>query len=142
MDNHHHVIHLGAAWEPPDPAADGGVVWTRRFGRPTGLGPDDRVVLVIERSAIVRSAIAAELAVNTVRLPPLAAGVERWSHDVTSLLRDRNELVLVLSAAADGDANGDTARASHGRCPLPATLGTVALEILPAASAGTAARRS
>jgi hypothetical protein len=128
MDNHHHAIQLGAVWEPPIPAADGGSVWTRRFGRPTGLGPDDRTLLVITRSAV-----AAGVTVNAVPLPPLAAGLDRWSYDVTPRLRDRNELVLVLSAAAGDDVH----RAVEGRGPLPLAVGTVALEIVPAA-AGTA----
>lgn len=132
MDNHHHAIHLGAVWEAPIPAADGGAVWTRRFGRPTGLGPGDRAFLVITRPTI-----AAGVTINTVPLPPLTAGVERWSHDVTPLLRDRNDLALVLAAAA-----ADVHHAVQGRGPLPLAVGRVDLEIVPAVPGAAGSRGS
>ena len=124
MHDHHHAIHLGAAWEPPAPAAAGGVVlWTRRFGRPAGLEPGDRVLLVI-----VRPAVAAGMAVNAVPLPSLEAGATHWTHDITSLLRERNELVISVATAVGLDA----ALGSRGRSPLPSAVGTVRLEIVSA----------
>ncbi len=132
MHDHHHEIHLGAAWEPPAPAAaDGRRVWTRRFGRPAGLEPGDRVLLVVTGPAV-----AAEIAVNAVRLPPLLAGTHRWAEDITPLLRDRNELSFDVTAAVDVTAASTIehvpARSPHGRGPLPSAIGIVALEIVAA----------
>ena len=138
MHDHHHEIHLGAAWEPPAPAAaDGRRVWTRRFGRPAGLEPGDRVLLVVTGPAV-----AAEIAVNAVRLPPLLAGTHRWAEDITPLLRDRNEVSVSVTAAVDVTAAIAVTAAStiehvpgrgpHGRGPLPSAIGIVALEIVAA----------
>jgi hypothetical protein len=126
-DHHHsihHSIHLGTAWEPPAPSAtDGRVLWTRRFGRPGGLEPGDRVLLVV-----MQPACAAEMIVNAVHLPPLSAGAGRWEQDITPLLRVRNELLVGVAALVGGDmVHGQQAR---GR--LPSVIGTVALEIVAA----------
>lgn len=111
-----HRIGLQAAWH----AEAGGAAWTRSFGRPTGIDPGDRVWLVIERPA----ACAALL--NGWLLPPIAAGVAAWRHDVTADLLHRNELRLDVPG-------GVVPVASSGRTPLPESLGTVALEIEPTA---------
>ena len=125
-DHHHHAIQLGAAWEPPaSAAADDRVVWTRRFGRPAGLGPGDRVLLVVSQPSI-----AGEMVVNAVPLPPLVAGASRWAEDITPLLQDRNELRVAVAAASTIDHA--PARGPHGRGPLPSAIGMVALEIVPA----------
>ena len=126
MQNHHHSIHhsihLGTAWEPPPLAeADGRVLWTRRFGRPGGLEPGDVVLLVVTEPAV-----AAEVALNAVCLPPLSADVGRWEQDITPLLRGRNELVVRVAASADGD----TMLGLRGRGQLPSVIGTVALELV------------
>jgi len=126
MHDHHHEIQLGAAWEPPAPAsADGWVVWTRRFGRPAGLEPGDRVLLVVRQPVA-----SAGMAVNTVNLPPLSGGAGRWVEDITPLLLDRNELRITVAAASvieHAPASGP-----HGRGPLPSAIGIVALEIVAA----------
>ena len=132
MQNHHHSIHhsihLGTAWEPPPLVeADGRVLWTRRFGRPGGLEPGDVVLLVVTEPAV-----AAEVALNAVCLPPLSAGVGRWEQDITPLLRGRNELLVRVAASADGD----TMLGQRGRGQLPSVIGAVALEIV---AAGTVA---
>ena len=131
-DHHHsihHSIHLGAAWEPPAPVvADGRVLWTRRFGRPGGLEAGDRVLLVV-----VQPAVAAEVSVNAVRLPPLSAHAGRWAQDITPLLRDRNELSITVASSA-GDA---AAHDPQERGPLPSVIGRVALEIVAAAHASS-----
>jgi len=134
MHNHHHSIHhsihLGTAWEPPARAeADGRVIWTRRFGRPGGLEPGDRVLLVVTQPSV-----AVELVINAVRLPPLSAGVGRWAQDITPLLRDRNELLVTVSSSAGSDTPNDR----RERGPLPSIIGTVALEIV--VSDGAASR--
>jgi len=144
MRDHHHAIRLGSAWDPPPkvlpaaalPAVGERVRWSRRFGRPGGLGPDDRVLLVVTESAT-----GAEIAVNGVCLPPLllpphcppphcptprVAVAARWSHDITPLLRDRNDIVVVVPATVGGDPVCDT----HGRSPLPPAIGMIALEIV------------
>lgn len=124
MDNHHHSINLGTAWEPPTPVqAAGGVLWTRRFGRPAGLEAGDRVFLVVSRPTV-----AAEMVVNAVRLPPLSAGAARWAQDITPLLRDRNELLVTVAATAVGGS----AQELTGRVSLPSAIGTIALEIVAA----------
>ena len=132
MQNHHHSIHhsihLGTAWEPPPLVeADDRVLWTRRFGRPGGLEPGDVVLLVVTEPAV-----AAELALNAVSLPPLSAGVGRWEQDITPLLRGRNELLVRVAASAEGN----TTHGQQGRGQLPSVIGTVALEIV---AAGTVA---
>ena len=138
MPNHHHSIHhsihLGTAWEPPAPAAaDGRVVWMRRFGRPGGLEPGDRVLLVFTQPAVV-----AEVVVNAVALPPLSVNAGRWSEDITPLLRDRNELLVTAAASIsmdgsmDGVADVGTAYGQQTRGLLPSVFGRVALEIVSA----------
>ena len=138
MPNHHHSIHhsihLGTAWEPPAPAAaDGRVVWMRRFGRPGGLEPGDRVLLVF-----MQPAVAAEVVVNAVSLPPLPVNAGRWAQDITPLLRDRNELLVTAAASIsmdgsmDGVADVGTAYGQQTRGLLPSVFGRVALEIVSA----------
>lgn len=139
MCDHHHAIHLGSAWDPPAkvppaaalPAVGGHVRWARRFGRPGKLGADDRVLLVVTESAT-----GAEIVVNGVCLPPLCppphcptphvAVAARWSHDITPLLQDRNDIVVLVPAAVGGDLVCDT----QGRSSLPPAIGTIALEIV------------
>ena len=138
MPNHHHSIHhsihLGTAWEPPAPAAaDGRGVWMRRFGRPGGLEPGDRVLLVFTQPAVV-----AEVVVNAVALPPLSVNAGRWSEDITPLLRDRNELLVTAAASLEngvvdgGMGDSGTAPGSRTRGLLPSVFGRVTLEIVSA----------
>jgi hypothetical protein len=114
-----HEINLSTAWLPPDPAS-GRPAWLRRFGRPTGIEPGDRVWLVIE------SAVDGEATLGGEPLPPVAAGTIR-RHDVTAMLGQRNELWLTPSVTADIRA----VVAGPGRCELPATIARVSLEIEP-----------
>ena len=107
-----HRIRLQAAW---DVDADG-TAWTRSFGSPTGVGPRDRIWLVIERP------MPCSVALNGLPLPAVTAGAEAWRHDVTADLQDRNELRLEVAAAA-------SAGAAAVRVSLPETVGRVALEI-------------
>lgn len=125
--SHHHSIHLGAAWEPPAPSVGGATEWTRRFGSPAGLGPGDRVLLVV-----VRAEVPCELVLNGVALPPLPAGAPRWTCDITSLLRARNELVVAVTVTGAGRPSPEAAGAPQLRGPLPAACGRVGIEIVPA----------
>lgn len=109
-----HSINLAAAWEP----AAAGAVWRRQFGRPSGIEPDGVVRLVFTAPA------GAAITLNGAALPPLRGGSSRWCHDVTALLRDRNEIVLTADAAVAPDG------AVPGRVALPETLGRPALEIV------------
>jgi len=107
-----HRIRLQAAWR----VTAGGAVWIRPFGRPTGVGPEARIRLVIDRP----SPCAATL--NGRSLPDVGGGSAPWRHDVSGELRDRNELRLEFAAVVHARADAD-------RVPLPEALGTVALEI-------------
>ena len=116
-----HTIRLGSAWEH----SDAGAVWTRHFGRPAGLGPADRVLLVIVPRA------AAAVSVNAAALPWIGSGGGPWRHEITPLLRDRNALVLtpgipVVPASLESATGG-----GHGRMALPDEIGGVSLEIIP-----------
>ncbi len=108
-----HSINLAAAWEPQD----GTGIWRRNFGRPSGVGPGDRVRLVVESPG------DAAIAVNGSPLPALRSGQARWSHDVTGLLEERNVLALTIAAPS-------AAVTSPGRTSLPERLGRPALEIV------------
>lgn len=79
------------------------------------------VLLVVEEPAI------AAVTLNGVTLPVPTSPGGRWSQDVTELLRDRNELVLVPVTTAPATREPPNA---HGRLSLPATVGRVFLEIL------------
>lgn len=119
-----HAIHLGNAWEPP---AEHAGAWTRRFGRPSGVEPDDRVLLVCERpseAAAARPRLAVSL--NGMSLVPIDPGSARWEHEITPLLRERNELVL---QAAQADAPPAVDR--HGRASLPEAWGRLSIVIVP-----------
>jgi hypothetical protein len=114
------VINLSAAWDPP---SESSCAWVRRFGRPSGIEPGDRVWLVVEpgdKAALVLNGIC------------LVAASRR--HDVTELLEPRNELILVPQTGGHGDqvaASSDdhSPGPSHGRRDLEARFGQVHLEI-------------
>jgi len=107
-----HRIRLQAAWR----VAAGGSVWIRSFGRPTGVGPDGRVWLVIERPT------ACAAALNGRIVPPVVGGTAAWRHDITTDLRERNELRLEFTVV-------ESELAAHDRVTLPDALGAVSLEI-------------
>ncbi len=118
-----HSIHLGAAWEPPAAAGTStrGLPWVRRFGRPSGIGTGDAVWLIVEKPAPALATL------NGTVLPPLRAGQARWSHEITRLLCDRNELELVPMGIEEHHPGTNDA---HGRRSFPESLGRVALEIV------------
>ncbi|MEY3206143.1 MAG: hypothetical protein RLZZ21_2474 [Planctomycetota bacterium] len=105
-----HTIDLTNAWEPP---VAGSRIWVRRFGRPSGIEPGDRVWLVMDVPP------PADATLNGVALPLLPEATGAWRIDVTARLEPRNELVVPL------DADGGGVR----RAALPAARGGVRLEI-------------
>lgn len=141
-----HVIRLGDAWEQPEPAGDH-VRLVRRFGRPSGIGPGDRLLLVIASATV-----AADVSLNGDPLPPITAGVDRWEQDVTPLLRERNELAILIPAGllASGPPSAGLLRndppsvdaapraappegvvsRKPGRGRPPGVIGSVAIEII------------
>jgi hypothetical protein len=122
-----HAIHLGGAWQPPVASERqlGHECWRRSFGRPSGVGPADRVLLVLDRPSEAGGTV--RLALNTLPLPPAESGPCRWEHDVTTMLVDRNELMLDPSPAAPPDP-GTVDR--HGRATLPPVVGRLTIEIV------------
>ena len=116
-----HVIHLGDAWEPPAAAGDR-IRLERRFGRPSGLAAGDRVILLVADAAVT-----ADVVVNGSPLPAVVGGEDRWAHDITPLLRDRNHLILEVAAGSVVDADE---RGKRGRGRPPAAVGTVTIEIV------------
>lgn len=114
-----HAIHLGTAWEPP---AAGIAAWVRRFGRPAGVEPGDRLLLVCEAAILADAWPAATL--NDLPLVWREAGPGSFESDVTKLLHLRNTLVVPgAAAAADGDP------AEH-RAALPEAWGRLSLVIV------------
>jgi len=109
---HRHTINLAGAWEWSKR------VWCRQFGRPSGLEPGDSIRLVFAMPG------NATVMLNGASLPALGGDAPRWSHDVTALLRDRNELTL----AADVPPGADSG--VFGRVALPEQFGHPALEIV------------
>jgi len=121
-----HVIHLGDAWEPPVAAGDRNR-FVRRFGRPSGLESGNRVLLVVSDPAV-----SASVVVNETPLPDVVGGAVRWEYDITPLLRERNELVLLIGMDSDADARMPGAPGTSGRLRLPAASGAVTIEIVAA----------
>lgn len=115
-----HAIHLGTAWEPPSEANGS---WIRRFGRPSGVGPDDRLLLRCEGPASLVAWHGAILNDLPVDWRSVADGV--LEVDVTGRIADRN--VLMVPAGVAG-ASGD------GRMParvsLPAAWGRLVLMVV------------
>ena len=107
-----HAINLAGAWERA------GDAWRRSFGRPTGVEAGAAVRLVFTAPA------HASVTLNGVALPALRGDTPSWSHDVTTLLGERNELVLSAEALPGADMG------AVGRVSLPNELGRPALEIV------------
>lgn len=114
-----HSIRLDSVWEPP---ITGEASWRRSFGKPSGIGAADRIMLVIDRPAV------AAVSLNGVVFPAPVASAVRWERDVTNLLEPRN--VLAVMPAAVGVAVEPQRLDAHGRATLPEWIGRVSLEIL------------
>jgi len=97
------------------PSFCGRVAFHRRFGRPTGLGPADRVDLVIDGvgpSGSVR--------LNGESLGEIPLGWQVWRCDVTTRLRQRNELIVEIERPPVTDGKPPIPR--PGRDGLPGRL--------------------
>jgi len=136
-----HTIRLHAVWEPPDLSAapapsGGGPAWRRRFGRPTGLEGGLRVLLVVEAPPPVPGQSLSDLGLplclvlNGTPLSRPADGVRSWITDITSLLAQRNELLLTPAAAGWPPGSSPIATNLQGRCDLPVECGRVSLQIV------------
>ena len=109
-----HVIRLTAAWERSEQAG-----WVRLFGRPSGLGCDHLVYLVVNSPPG-----EPQLRLNDVQLgPPDRVEAERMAWNITTLLQPRNRLQLCSHV----DLGPQPAA---GRGPLPYACGEVLLEII------------
>lgn len=140
-----HTISLQTAWEP---AAAGRHGWTRRFGRPLDLPPEERLVLVIgpvptgslPRVEMTRTTLngmrlvdlpAAESLAgrgDATAADPAATGGDAlpFARDVTDAVGPRNELFL----AADGDAEAERSiDGTRRHRPLPPGVARVWLEV-------------
>ena len=115
-----HAIHLGTAWETPSPDMPG---WVRRFGRPAGVEPGERVLLVCEHSEPVSPWTLATL--NGHRLDWREVSPGMLECEVTGLLAARNHLVVPGDRAAGA---GDTRPAR--RAALPEAGGRLSLVIV------------
>ena len=115
-----HAIHLGTAWEPPTAEAR---VWLRRFGRPAGVEPGDRLLLVCERAVAADAWRAATL--NEHPLAWREVGPGSYDCDVTALIADRNVLSV---PTAQGDPT--TTPDATARVALPAAWGRLSLVIV------------
>jgi hypothetical protein len=82
---------------PADWAADlglnffGQVLYTRHFGRPTGLEAEDRVILVFERVDAFGT-----VALNGLPLGIVPVGGAAADFDVTADLKPRNQLAILV----------------------------------------------
>ena len=108
----------------------GRVRFIRNFGRPTGLGPHDRVELVIAHVDAWADVYLADQLLGSV---PLAARETRFA--IQSQLNARNRLVIEVELPRE---EGDSARLSRaGREEMPGGIvGEVRLEIVPRSRPG------
>ena len=103
----------------------GQVLYTRHFGCPTGLEEEDRVVLVVQRVDAF-----ATIALNAQPIGIVPAGGHAARLDVSSLLKPRNQLAILVELPEVTPESAPLAR--PGREGLPGGLvGEVFLEIIP-----------
>jgi len=106
-------IRLRKPWQVEPPPH--GLRWRRIFHPPTGLGVGERVCIVVEGIRATGS-----VTLNGQPLGRLAGPGSPSRFEVTSLLRERNELVLAIDLTPPGDETGPS-------CPP----GEVWIEIFP-----------
>lgn len=118
-------VHVPGDWsEALGPGFRGRVRFRRRFHRPTGLEPHERIMLVIEgvdREGIVQ--------LNGQRLGRVKGMTAQATFDVTAMVEARNELVVEVEytdpvAGQTGGQQANTPSSDGGR------VGEVRLEIV------------
>lgn len=93
-----HSIRLRDPWQC-EPTEQGGVRWTRRFHRPTGLEPDDQLLLVLSglpADAVVTVNGQSFALPTSIVAPP--ASPQPAQFDLTSILADGNEIAIDVPA--------------------------------------------
>jgi hypothetical protein len=98
-----HRIRLRQPWECHREAVR--IVWRRRFGRPTNLGPNEQVWLVVEGLAEAATAVLNNQALGSAS-PGHSA---EW--EITALLGDRNEAQLEFRSPSSLCSGPDTVSA-------------------------------
>jgi hypothetical protein len=90
-----HSFRLRDPWQC-EPAADGGLRWSRVFHRPTGLEPDDQLVLVISGLPL-----SAQVTINGHAFPPApSTQPPAPQFDLTPLLTETNRIELLIPPQA------------------------------------------
>ena len=84
-----HRIRLRKPWRQECTAA--GLLWSRKFGRPGGLGPGQTVCVRIEGMSL-----AGSVALNGELLGRLPSPPTSGRYDVTKRLQASNELQILL----------------------------------------------
>lgn len=115
-----HAIHLGTAWNPPD---HGSPAWRRWFGRPAGIEPGNRLLLVC--TGVRASDPWRHTALNGMPLVWRATGEATLECDVTGMLIARNELVV-----SGGDTSALVATPIGARADLPEAWGRLSLVVV------------
>jgi beta-galactosidase/beta-glucuronidase len=106
-------------WSPiAGPDFRGRVLFTRRFGCPTGLLDDDRVELVVEAVDQL-----AWIELNGQMLGETRWGAGLWRLDITNQLQPANELRVTVELPADPRDRGERTGKPGG------LIGEVRLEI-------------
>jgi hypothetical protein len=108
-----HSFRLRDPWQC-EALAQGGVLWTRAFHRPTGLEEDDALWLVCSGLPT-----EATVTVNGQPVPRTAAG--RNEFDVTDLLAETNRIEIAISS----DLAPSASRLAPSAFPFDVRLGVV-----------------
>jgi hypothetical protein len=105
-----HSFRLRDPWQC-EPAADGGLHWSRVFHRPTGLEPDDQLVLVLTGAPP-----ATQVTVNGQAFSPASSLKSQVSqYDLTAILADDNRIELFIPP----QASSLKPQASPASAPFP-----------------------
>jgi hypothetical protein len=118
-----HAIRLKAPWQID---RDGNTVrYTRRFGLPTNLGPEERVSLVIEKVTA-----PARVELNAQLLGEQTVEESKKSYSITPVLQPRSEICisLALTDRQLAEINGELLSPSSDASP-GTLVGEVRLEI-------------
>ncbi|MBA3480378.1 MAG: hypothetical protein H0T51_01055, partial [Pirellulales bacterium] len=99
-----HSFRLCDPWQC-EPTADGGLRWSRVFHRPTGLEPDDQLVLVL-----IGAPTTAQVTINGQTFPPIPDSTELaevilqppapFQYDLTRILADDNRIEILVPSPA------------------------------------------